>query len=207
MVFDEGDTALVPCIKEANENDFFWSKGKWYDNGTNIAYIARGIPSESNKYDVDSDGTLVIRRISLADEGNYFCRILSDSTESYVGVRIYVRVSVEAIDIAIEGCNSSSSCVKVLEPSLESQLTCTANMISESMTLKWYNGTKEIVGDVHVPESVGQKVKITNVIKFILEVESHLTCQAEGVNIAKSMAAIQLKKKEGKVTNFFVYYL
>ncbi|KAJ8018569.1 hypothetical protein HOLleu_43365 [Holothuria leucospilota] len=196
LVFKEGETAYLPCPPQGHANAFFWRKGEWFNVSENIASIVHGIADTTEKYDVLSDGTLVIMEMSVEDEGKYFCRIASEKNECHGSITLYLEVSAEALDIAIEGCTSSSSCAKVLEPSLKFQLTCTANMISESMTLKWYNGSTEIIGNLDVSETFGKKVKMTNVITFMFEDESYLTCEAEGVNIAKSTAAIQLKKKE-----------
>lgn len=107
-------------------------------------------------------------------------------------------MSAQSLGINIEGCNASSTCIKTLQPSLPLELTCHANMVSELMTLKWYNGTKEIPGHVGIYEGKGKNKKITNLITFIFEDDSQLTCEAKDVKIPRSVAVIQLKRENGK---------
>ncbi|KAJ8035494.1 hypothetical protein HOLleu_22743 [Holothuria leucospilota] len=197
LVFDEGQTASLPCLPKGDADAYFWRKGKWFNVSEYLASIVHGISDRNDKYEVLPDGTLQIANFFKEDEGRYFCRIASEVLECHGSLKVFLKVKAEALGISIEGCGTTSSCLRNFKWPTELKLSCSANLVSESMTLKWYNGTEELRGDVAtLPGSnAGKSLKMINVINVFLEESCQLICEADGFNIPRNMAVIQLNRE------------
>ncbi|PIK41155.1 hypothetical protein BSL78_21995, partial [Apostichopus japonicus] len=174
---EKGETAVVPCVPKGDETAYFWSKGEDFATSQSVASRVLGIPSsDSEKYSVNEDGSLVINNVTQAEGGIYHCRIVSENTNCRGAVSI--EVTVNDFTFGIEQCGPSESCTLQVEPSKETKLTCMAKDGPSSLSLKWFNGSKEINSDSNEhPLNEGSST-ISETITVPNEFGLPLTCEA-----------------------------
>lgn len=91
LVLKEGLVGKIPCVVEGEADSFFWRKGELYNNSHEVASIVRGILDDtSENFTVAADGSLVIKKVSMSDEGRYYCRISSKESQCHGGLVVYV---------------------------------------------------------------------------------------------------------------------
>lgn len=65
-------------------------------NSTEIASFVGGIPSgPPGSYKATENGTLIIKKVSLDDEGKYICRVLSELSDCNGEILVYVQGKFE----------------------------------------------------------------------------------------------------------------
>ncbi|XP_071842654.1 uncharacterized protein [Apostichopus japonicus] len=177
----EGLPAEIFCMVEGT-GDYFWSKGESFHNSTLVASFTGGNGNKDNEpYVVTVHGTLFIRKVTLKDEGKYFCRFTSVENECHGEINVVVRASLSNFFLAIDRCDRESSCLLYLNPSQSISLTCTAHNAPPLMTLKWFNGSKEItegIEDNEILPQNGNAREITSTVAAVYGHPASLTCQA-----------------------------
>ncbi|XP_071841536.1 uncharacterized protein [Apostichopus japonicus] len=174
---EKGETAVVPCVPKGDETAYFWNKGEDFATSQSVASRVLGIPrSDSEKYLVNEDGSLVIYNVTLAEGGRYHCRIVSENANCRGAVTI--EVTVNDFTFGIEQCEPSESCTLQVEPSKETKLTCTAKGGPSSLSLKWFNGSKEINSVSNEPPLNEESSTISETITVPNEFGLPLTCEA-----------------------------
>ncbi|PIK39315.1 hypothetical protein BSL78_23821 [Apostichopus japonicus] len=181
VLLKEGQSAEISCMTRGT-GDFFWRKGETLYNSILVASFTVGdVSDDSQPYSVTVNGTLHVKSVTLKDEGNYFCRVSSTESECYGEVKILVQASLRNFDLAIDRCDRESSCLLYLDPSQFTSLTCTALNASPLMTLKWFNGSKEIIEGIQQNEILTQNGTSRDITSTVVAVYGHpasLTCQA-----------------------------
>ncbi|PIK40223.1 hypothetical protein BSL78_22930, partial [Apostichopus japonicus] len=89
--------------------------------------------------------------------------------------------SLRTFSLAIDRCDRESRCVLYLDPTQSISLTCTASNAPPSMTLKWFNGSKEITEGIIKNEIIRQNDNSRELTSRVSSVYGHpasLTCQA-----------------------------
>ncbi|XP_071843114.1 tyrosine-protein phosphatase non-receptor type substrate 1-like [Apostichopus japonicus] len=193
---EKGGTAVVQCVPKGDETAYFWSKGEDFATSQSVASRVTGLPSpDSEKYLVNEEGSLVIYNVTLADEGIYHCRIVSENTNCRGAVSINVKVN--DFSFGIEQCEPNKCCSLQVEPSKETNLTCTAKGGPSSLSLKWFNGSKEIT-PVYSEHSLNEEsITVSETIKVPNEFGLLLTCKAiasEDGQACARLAHVRLEK-------------
>ncbi|XP_071841823.1 uncharacterized protein [Apostichopus japonicus] len=177
----EGLSAEIFCMVEGT-GYYFWSKGESFHNSTLVASFTGGNGNKDNEpYVVTVHGTLFIRKVTLKDEGKYFCRFTSVENECHGKINVIVQASLSNFFLAIDRCDRESSCLLYLNPSQSISLTCTAHNAPPLMTLKWFNGSKEITEGIEQNEILpqnGNSREITSTVAAVYGHPASLTCQA-----------------------------
>ncbi|KAJ8035490.1 Nuclear mitotic apparatus protein 1 [Holothuria leucospilota] len=194
MVFKKGETALIPCLPHGDANAYFWRKGIWFNVSENIASIVHGISDNSEKFEVLPNGSLIINHMTTNDEGTYYCRIASEVNECHGEVTVYLEVTSDQLDLSVKECNSQPICSMIVVPLSEITLTCTANFVSDSMTLKWYSGPNELSGEIITLKD--SEKKLSSTIRLTFTGPTILTCEAAGIALSRSITYIQLDKTD-----------
>ncbi|XP_071841830.1 uncharacterized protein [Apostichopus japonicus] len=181
VLLKEEQSAEISCMTRGT-GDYFWRKGETLYNSTLVASFTVGdVTDDSQPYSVTVNGTLHIKSVTLKDEGNYFCRVSSTESECYGEVKILVQASLRNFDLAIDRCDGENSCLLYLDPSQFTSLTCTAYNAPPLMTLKWFNGSKEITEGIQQNEILPQNGTSRDISSTVVAVYGHhasLTCQA-----------------------------
>ncbi|XP_071843632.1 uncharacterized protein [Apostichopus japonicus] len=181
VILKEGQSAEISCMTKGT-GDYFWRKGETLYNSTLVASFTLGeVSDDSQPYSVTENGTLHIKSVTLKDEGNYFCRLSSTENECYGEVKILVQASLFNFDLTIDRCDRQSSCLLYLDPSQSTSMTCTALNAPPLMTLKWFNGSKEITEGIVQNEILpqnGNSREITSTVAAVYGRPASLTCQA-----------------------------
>ncbi|XP_071841815.1 uncharacterized protein [Apostichopus japonicus] len=177
----EGLPAEIFCMVEGT-GDYFWRKGESFDKSTLVASFTGDNANKDNEpYVVRVNGTLFIRNVTLKDEGKYFCRVTSVENECHGEVKVFVQASLRNFVLDIDACDNESSCLSYISPSQSISLTCTAYNAPPLMTLKWFNGSKEITEGIQQNEILplnGNSRYITSTVTAVYGHPAILTCQA-----------------------------
>lgn len=197
LEFHPGEDAHLPCIAKGDPTGFFWRKGDSFESSTPIVYKFEGLPSQSedgwkDKFSILEDGTLIVYRVSQEDEGKYFCRIVSESSECHAGVTLSLKVKTDDFSLRIEECSSMKSCVIPAEYYEPLTLTCAAYKAPSSTTLKWFNGPTEIPDSLSTLNVIntGQGINMTKRLVLEHPWSSLLSCKATSESIPEKSACI-----------------
>lgn len=92
ILLEEGGPAEIPCLIKGKHDAYIWMKGNSVENSTVIASIIDGTAGEDNwPFAVSENGTLLIEKVRLKDEGKYFCRASSVISECSGDVIVHVQ--------------------------------------------------------------------------------------------------------------------
>lgn len=92
IVVKEGEKAEISCLAKGSHEAYFWWKGDSLHNSTDIASFIGGIDIDDSKhYTATANGTLIIKNVSLKDEGKYICRVASEKSDCYGEIFLYVQ--------------------------------------------------------------------------------------------------------------------
>lgn len=86
LVLREGDTAEIPCLAKGQDDILTWTTG----SGQIVTPITND-PDDTDHFWVGPNGTLNIYNVMLEDEGNYYCRRVSEDCDSAVGFSVLVK--------------------------------------------------------------------------------------------------------------------
>ncbi|PIK51672.1 hypothetical protein BSL78_11434 [Apostichopus japonicus] len=199
IVVHEGQSAEISCLAKGNHDAYFWWKGEYLHNSTEIASFVRGTPSgPSGSYKATENGTLFIKKVSLNDEGKYICRVLSELSDCNGEILVYVKASIPDFALDIDLCDGDASCVIQITPSKSTMLTCQATDASPSMELKWFNGSSEITEGIESesPVMTGTSRVISATLNVAPECTGSLICQAVDTktkDVSGKFAHVQLQ--------------
>ncbi|XP_071813552.1 uncharacterized protein [Apostichopus japonicus] len=180
----EEDAAEIVCPTIESYESYFWRKGDSIEDSTAVASFVDGVPrADAKKYAVTANGTFFIKKVTLKDEGNYFCRGVSVSSSSTVEIIVHVQASLQNFELGIDHCSTeSSSCSQSIDLSKPIELICRGKNASPSVTLKWFNGSREIESNITVvkynQKDVPSSSMIISTIKAVYRTPVTLTCQA-----------------------------
>ncbi|PIK35589.1 hypothetical protein BSL78_27590, partial [Apostichopus japonicus] len=178
----EGDAAEIVCPTIESYESYFWRKGESINKSTAVASFVYGVPRAiSEIYAVTANGTLCIQNVTLKDEGNYFCRGVSVLSSSTTNIMVYVQASLPNFELSIDQCGNESSCLRYIDLSKPIALICRAKNASPSMTLKWFNGSREIQSNITIvnnQKDAPPSTTIRSTIKAVYRTPVTLTCQA-----------------------------
>ncbi|XP_071842653.1 uncharacterized protein [Apostichopus japonicus] len=180
-IVKEGLPAEIFCMVEGT-GYYFWRKGESLHKSTLVAsFTGDNAYKDNEPYAVTVNGALFIRNVTLNDEGKYFCRVTSEENECHGEVKVFVQASLRNFVLAIDHCDIESSCLLYISPSQSISLTCTAYNAPPLMTLKWFNGSKEITEGIQqnviLPQN-GNPRYITSTVAAVYGHPAFLTCQA-----------------------------
>lgn len=96
LLYYPGDRANLPCLPQGEATAYFWRKGNSFDGSEQIAYKFQGLPSQTEegygeKFKILENGTLSVFSVSQEDEGKYFCRVVSESSEYHASVTLHLK--------------------------------------------------------------------------------------------------------------------
>ncbi|PIK51670.1 hypothetical protein BSL78_11432 [Apostichopus japonicus] len=204
LLLKEGLIGKIPCVVTGQADSYFWRKGELYNNSREVASIVRGILDDtSENFTVAADGGLVIKNVSMSDEGRYYCRISSKESQCHGGLVVYVEAIRAKFALNIASCGNESSCTTYLEPSDIATFICSAKKVSASTKLKWFiNGSEEIT-DYISEETYGNLneedfIELSSTVRIRYERPTSLTCQAVDIERRNGLgrfAHIQLQTK------------
>ncbi|KAJ8035094.1 hypothetical protein HOLleu_22207 [Holothuria leucospilota] len=198
LLFKEADSGVIPCIPRGQTTTFFWTRGEWYNISDEIAYNVNGVSGpDTEKFHVFSNGSLLLKNMTLMDEGNYYCRITSDRTECHGSVTVYLKATNTNKLPYIDRCSPNKGCTIYEKPSSTSYLTCKANQVSSDMSLKWFNESKEITEEVEKRQDKNtmNETIISSRIKINYDEPQFLTCQASSMKMETAFAHVRLQSE------------
>ncbi|XP_071813544.1 cell adhesion molecule 1-like [Apostichopus japonicus] len=180
----EGDAVEIACPTLESYDSYFWRKGDSIHDSTEVASFVDDVPrADSKNYAVTANGTLSIKNVTTKDEGKYFCRGVTDISSSSVEILVQVQASLQNFELSIDHCNTETSCFRYINFSKLIELICIAINASPSMTLTWFNGSREIQSNITVDKynqkDVPSSTMITSTLKAVYRTPVTLTCQAE----------------------------
>ncbi|XP_071842830.1 uncharacterized protein [Apostichopus japonicus] len=181
VVVKEGESAEISCMLKESNVAYFWLKGGSLENSTVVASFISGITinDPDDPFTVTENGTLIIKKVSRNDEGNYICRVSSEEISCHGDVFVFVQAVLQDFQLTIEYCEPENSCVISTESTKPTSLTCKATNASPSMKLKWFNGSREIKDNIEENSlTKGTSIEISSTIKDVYKAPSTLTCQA-----------------------------
>ncbi|XP_071813553.1 cell adhesion molecule 1-like [Apostichopus japonicus] len=179
----EGDAAEIVCPTIESYDSYFWRKGDSIYDSTAVASFVDGVPrADAKNYVVTANGTFFIKNVTIRDEGKYFCRGVSVLSSSTVEIIIHLQASLQNFDLSIDLCSTESSCLRYINLSEPIELICRAKNASPSVTLKWFNGSREIESNITVvkynQKDVPSSSMIISTLKAVYRTPVTLTCQA-----------------------------
>ncbi|XP_071813556.1 uncharacterized protein [Apostichopus japonicus] len=181
----EGDAAEIVCPTIESYESYFWRKGDSIEDSTAVASFVDGVHrADAKKYAVTANGTFFIKNVTTKDEGNYFCRGVSDISSSTVEIMVYVQASLQNFELSIDHCGTeSSSCSPNIDLSKPIELICRGKNASPSVKLKWFNGSREIESNISVAKydqkNAPSSTMIISTLKVVYRTPVTLTCQVE----------------------------
>ncbi|PIK54989.1 hypothetical protein BSL78_08128 [Apostichopus japonicus] len=181
ILVQEGQSAEISCLAKGSHDAYFWWKGESLHNSTEIASFVGGIPSSpTGSYKATENGTLIITKVSLSDEGKYICRVSSAFSDCNGVIMVYVQASIPDFALGIDLCDGDTSCVIQIAPPKSTKLICQATDASPSMELKWFNGSTEITKGIEFedPVTAGTSRVISATLNVAPECAGSLICQA-----------------------------
>ncbi|XP_071843178.1 uncharacterized protein [Apostichopus japonicus] len=203
VVVNPGDSADILCTTQGDGYAYFWRKGPSFNDSIYITSIVRGLhDSMSERFSVSSEGILTISNITSEDEGIYFCRLVSDDNDCHGHVDVYVNVKQDKHSVMIQECSPSKSCVLYILPYTKTIITCTANDVSPSTELTWFNGT-EVISTASTRRNKTER-NISSTITINYEIPVFLTCEASDqrlLNLRTELASVYLESKASVASN------
>lgn len=92
VLLEEGRPAEIPCLTIGRHDAYIWMKGYSIENSTELASFIDGIASEdTSHFTVSENGTLLIEKVRLKDEGKYLCRASSEISDCTGEIMVYVQ--------------------------------------------------------------------------------------------------------------------
>lgn len=93
VLVEEGKMAEIFCVTNAgSQSEYFWRKGESLHNSTDIAFFISGFPTDdSGRFKVTQNGTLIVKKVTLDDEGKYICRVSSEESDCHGEVFVFVK--------------------------------------------------------------------------------------------------------------------
>ncbi|PIK42720.1 hypothetical protein BSL78_20444 [Apostichopus japonicus] len=173
--------AEISCVTNAgSQSEYFWRKGESLHNSTDIAFFISGFPTDDpGRFKVTQNGTLIVKKVALADEGKDICRVSSEESDCHGEVFVFVQAVLQDFQLTIENCEPENSCVISTESDKQTSLTCKATNASPSMKLKWFNGSHEVKDNIQENSlTKGPSREISSTIRDVYKGRSPLKCQA-----------------------------
>ncbi|XP_071842668.1 uncharacterized protein [Apostichopus japonicus] len=194
FVFEKGETGHIPCIIRGESQAYFWKIGKTFQDSKPLATF---IHDKSNKFanetfgkhTVLEDGTLVIYRMTYTDEGNYHCRVATESSKYYSSVAVFLKAFRNGSTFGIAGCESNSNCrlhTKV------GSLTCEAAFVSSQLRLRWLNNSIELESYEKTMTNDDDSFNVSSTFSVNDESPSILICEAYGEAMESQHILIEL---------------
>lgn len=164
----------MTCQFPTNAKAIFWFDNATYDDAQPVVTFKNkhkdGIGYLTGEYDIDSNGSLVIRSVNLQHEKMY--KVLSfDEDDLYSVFRISVVVTVTPAQQKpiIERCHSNRYCVIQANPG--DVLKCSFAGARPPVQLEWYarkNGREESVNSSNYKETQGANLTYETVSEITL---------------------------------------
>ncbi|KAJ8046964.1 hypothetical protein HOLleu_05821 [Holothuria leucospilota] len=190
LLYYPGDHANLPCLPQGEATAYFWRRGNSFDRSEQIAYKFQGLPSQTEdgygeKFKILENGTLTVFSVSQEDEGKYFCRVVSESSEYHASVTLHLKAQTQVYSLTIDKCGSQERCGIFAEVQANLNLTCTASPVPPTTRLRWLNGSEEIkLGLSEVRDvSADQSITISKSVVLSHTWPSLLSCEASGESI------------------------
>ncbi|KAJ8033757.1 Cell adhesion molecule 4 [Holothuria leucospilota] len=180
------DNVSLRCasvLKEFSQDlSLQWKKGPTLSSSEllidSILGNVGGPYSKNDKYILNvKDGTLKVKNLSLDDDGNYFCELLT-SPYSVSNIKLTVTVPLSTTPI-IDVCGRPGNCNFTTLIGEEVSFTCLAVLVRPAVELLWKTGSMAVDGSQNYTFSNNDGTfNVSNKIHFIVRNESVITCEA-----------------------------